>query len=140
MHQFNILPFNEFDNKLTKRVVQIKTKQDTLGMFASYNDLSLFFRCCISSCQSAWPRIAVHYRFLLKLTKQRQFELKHFLNIIKSNIVSLQEIKLSKEEANLCLNFPEYSAYIRTRESNPKRGGGVAILIRSEIPHTPILG
>jgi len=53
--------------------------------------------------------------------------------------VSLQEIKLSKEEANLCLNFPEYSAYIRTRESNPKRGGGVAILIRSEIPHTTIL-
>jgi exonuclease III len=54
--------------------------------------------------------------------------------------VSLQEIKLSKEEANLSLNFQGYSAYIRTRESNPKRGGGVAILIRSEIPHTPILG
>ena len=71
---------------------------------------------------------AVHWN-CFKLTQQRQFELKHFLNIIKPDIVSLQEIKLSEEEANLCLNFPEYSAYIKTRDSNSKKGGGVAILI-----------
>ena len=71
-----------------------------------------------------------------KLTQQRHFEMEHFLKLLKPDIV----IKLSKEEANLCLNFQEYSAYIRTRESNPKKGGGVAILIRSGIPHTPIYG
>jgi len=79
----------------------------------------------------------VHWN-CFKLTQQRRFALEHFLNLIKPDILSIQEIKLSKEEANLCLNFQEYSAYIRTRESNPKKGGGVAILIRSGIPHTPI--
>ena len=81
----------------------------------------------------------VHWN-CFKLTQQRHFEMEHFLNLLKPDIVSLQEIKLSKEEANLGLNFQEYSAYIRTRESNPKKGGGVAILIRSGIPHTPIYG
>jgi exonuclease III len=80
---------------------------------------------------------AVHWN-CFKLTQQRRFELEHFLNLIKPDILSIQEIELSKEEANLCLNFQEYSAYIRTRESNPKKGDGVAILIRSGIPHAPI--
>ena len=80
----------------------------------------------------------VHWN-CFKLSQQRQFELEHFLNNTKPDIMSLQEIKLDKEVANLRLNFRGYSTYIRTRESNSNKGGGVAILIRSGIPHTPIL-
>ena len=36
------------------------------------------------------------------------------------------------------LNFRGYSAYIKTRSINPGQGGGVAILIRSLIPHSQI--
>ena len=38
------------------------------------------------------------------------------------------------------LNFPGYSAYIKTRALNQNQGGGVAILIRSGIPHSPVSG
>ena len=38
----------------------------------------------------------------------------------------------------MCLNFPGYSAYIKTRIVNPDQGGGVAILIKDGIRHSLI--
>ena len=75
-----------------------------------------------------------------KLTTVRIIELKNFLNIIKPDIISIQELKLGEEEANLRLRVNGYITYVKARKTNPNRGGGVAILIRSEIPHTSITG
>ena len=73
-----------------------------------------------------------------KLTQSRHFELENFLNFFKPDIFSLQEIKLNEEEVRLNLNFHGYTAYINTRKVSPEHGGGVAVLIRSDIPHSPI--
>ena len=75
-----------------------------------------------------------------KLTTARIVELKNFLNIIKPDIISIQELKLSEERANLHLRVSGYITYVKARKTNPNHGGGVAILIRSEIPHTTITG
>ncbi len=79
----------------------------------------------------------VHWN-CFKLTNERLFEIENFLSINRPDIFSLQEIKLNLEEVNLCLNFPGYSAYIKTRTSNQEFGCGVAILISSRIPHSSI--
>ena len=69
-----------------------------------------------------------------KLTQARLFELEHFLNIFKPDIISLQEIKLELEVANLKLRFEGYVTHVKTREIKPSYGGGVAILIKQNIP------
>lgn len=79
----------------------------------------------------------VHWN-CFKLTQLRQFELENFLNNFKPDIISLQEIKINEEKARMYLNFPGYNTFIKTRSVNPEWGGGVAILIRSWIPHSPI--
>ena len=75
-----------------------------------------------------------------KLTQSRHFEFENFLNIFKPDIISIQELKLNEEEARMLLRFDGYSAYIKTRNLNPDHGGGVAILIKSGIPHSRING
>jgi endonuclease/exonuclease/phosphatase family metal-dependent hydrolase len=69
------------------------------------------------------------------LTSVRQVELVNFINFFKPDIISLQEIKLKEELSNLRLNINGFTTYVKARSD---RGGGVAILIRSEIPHSPI--
>ncbi len=76
----------------------------------------------------------------LKLTQCRQFEFVNFLNIFKPDLISLQELKLSEEEARMCLRIDGYCVYIKVRDVNPSHGGGVALLIRSGISHSIISG
>ena len=73
------------------------------------------------------------------MTNTRQTELINFINIFKPDIVSLQEIKLSLEMSNLLLNLKDFTTHVKARTLNPNQGGGVAVLIRSGIPHTPIV-
>ena len=81
----------------------------------------------------------VHWN-CFKLTQSRCFELVNFLNIFKPDIISLQELKLTEEEARLCLRIDGYCEYINARNVNPEHGGGVAVLIRSGISHSIISG
>jgi len=79
----------------------------------------------------------VHWN-CFKLSNTRQIELINFINILKPDIISLQEIKLSIEMSNLFLNINGFTTHVKARTTNPNQGGGVAVLIRSEIPHTSI--
>lgn len=65
-----------------------------------------------------------------KLTKSRIVELRLFLEEFKPDIMSIQEVKMNEEEANLSLRFESYSAFYKARRKGPTFGGGVAILVR----------
>ena len=41
--------------------------------------------------------------------------------------------------SNLLLNLKDFTTHVKARTLNPNQGGGVAVLIRSGIPHTPIV-
>ena len=71
-----------------------------------------------------------------KLTSSRLFELEVFINKFKPDIMSLQEIKLSNEDANYKLRFDGYSTYHRSRSKNSDKGGGVAVLVNDRINHS----
>ena len=71
-----------------------------------------------------------------KLTSSRLFELEVFINRFKPDIMSLQEIKLSSEDANYKLRFDGYSTYHRSRSKNSDKGGGVAVLVNDRINHS----
>ncbi len=75
-----------------------------------------------------------------KLSNEREMELKLFLKECSPDILSIQEIKLTDEKARILLNQKGYTAHIRSRKNNPSHGGGVAVLVRSGIPHTTITG
>ena len=64
------------------------------------------------------------------------FELEVFLIKFKPDIMSLQEIKLSSEDANYKLRFDGYSTYHRSRSKNSDKGGGVAVLVNDRINHS----
>ena len=74
----------------------------------------------------------VHWN-CFKLNSVRRHELHDFLNKTKPSIVSLNETKLTKEEANYHLRFDNYSTFYKPRPKNPNLGGGVALLIRNDI-------
>ncbi len=73
-----------------------------------------------------------------KLNQLRHFELENFINTFNPDIISLQEIKLSEENARLLLNFHGYTLHVKSRNINPDQGGGVALIIRSGISHSTI--
>ena len=58
--------------------------------------------------------------------------------MFKPDIVSLQEIKLDSETANMRIRFAGYATYIKTRKVNPSFGGGLAIIVKEGIPHAQI--
>ena len=74
-----------------------------------------------------------------KMTQSRLIELTNFLSETKPDIMCLNEVKYSHEEANLFLRFDSYYVYYKPRIKNPSDGGGVAILVRDVIPHTRIM-
>ena len=76
----------------------------------------------------------VHWN-CFKLTEARIFQFELFLNSVEPDIFSIQEIKLNEAEANFKIRFPKYATYIKTRNKNSDKGGGICILIKSNIPH-----
>ena len=66
-------------------------------------------------------------------TQQRRGEFASFLKEKSPDIISLQEVKLTETEANGFLVFEGYQTIYKPRKSNPKLGGGIALLIRDGI-------
>ena len=73
------------------------------------------------------------------MTQARIFELKLFLEEFQPDIVSIQEVKLNQEQANLFLRFEGYNIHYKPRQINPEYGGGVAIIIKNTIANSAIV-
>ena len=71
-----------------------------------------------------------------KFSVARLFEFQNFLTLYNPDIISIQELKLSEEEANYRLRFSGYDTLFKLRHSGPNFGGGVAIIIKQNIPKT----
>ena len=52
--------------------------------------------------------------------------------------MSIQELKLDQESANLNLRFDGYTVYYKPRTKNPTKGGGTAVLVKSIIPNSEL--
>ena len=82
----------------------------------------------------------VHWN-CFKLTRPRLGLLKLFVHVNKPDIVSINELKVRDEVANIMLRFKNYSTYHKVRQAglgNPNCGGGVALLVRDGLPHSQI--
>ena len=55
-----------------------------------------------------------------------------------SEIVVLNELKLLPEEANHYLSFSGYASMFKLRVKNPRRGGGVAILVKKDLNYEQV--
>ena len=75
-----------------------------------------------------------------KMTQARIFELKLFLEEFQPDIMSIQEVKLNQEQANLFLRFDGYNVHYKPRKLNPEYGGGVAIITRDSIANSVVVG
>ena len=75
-----------------------------------------------------------------KLDIVKLAELRIFIDEHRPDVISLQEVKLNQEEANLFLRFDSYTVHYKPRRINPSRGGGVAIIVKDSINHTRING
>jgi hypothetical protein len=73
-----------------------------------------------------------------KLTDSRIIELRLFLEEFKPDVMSIQEIKMNQEQANLKIRFDGYSTLYKPRKANPEMGGGVVLLIKDTIVHSEI--
>ena len=73
----------------------------------------------------------VHWNCFSLKNKIRDLDL--FLKKSKPDIVSLNEIKMSAENANFHLRFEGYSTHFKSRLKGGDAGGGVALLIREPI-------
>ena len=81
----------------------------------------------------------VHWN-CFKLDVNKLAELRKFIDEIKPDILSIQEVKLNQEQANLYLRFDSYSVHYKPRSLNPTKGGGVAVLISDSIINSRIGG
>ena len=82
----------------------------------------------------------VHWN-CFKLTQDRLYELKLFLEEIQPDIVSIQEVKMNKEQSNLFLRFDGYTVRYKPRNEkngNPEYGGGTAIIVKDTISYQEI--
>ncbi len=70
------------------------------------------------------------------MTQNRCKELEQFIDDSQPDIISLNEVKMNKEEANQFLNINNYSTYYKPRIKNSIYGGGVALIIKNTIEHT----
>ena len=73
----------------------------------------------------------VHWNCFSLKNKIRDLDL--FLKKSKPDIVYLNEIKMSAENANFHLIFEGYSTHFKSRLKGGDAGGGVALLIREPI-------
>jgi len=74
-----------------------------------------------------------------KLTQARIFELGEFLKEFQPDIISIQEIKMNQEQANLFLRLDGYSVHYRPRNKNADFGGGTAVIVKDSIAHVAIV-
>ena len=72
------------------------------------------------------------------MTADRLIDLKLFLEEFDPDIISIQELKLNQEQANLYLSFDGYTVHYKPRKINPTKGGGVAIVIKNSIANSVI--
>jgi exonuclease III len=69
------------------------------------------------------------------MTINRAKELNEFIKTNKPDIISLNEIKLNKENANSTLNFTNYKTYYKPRIKNSESGGDVALIVKDTLDH-----
>ena len=75
-----------------------------------------------------------------KMTQARLLEFNLFLDQFQPDLVSIQEIKMNQEQANLFLRFDGYKVYYKPRiNGNPECGGGTAIIAKETIYHCELL-
>ena len=72
------------------------------------------------------------------MTQARLFEFKLFLTEIQPDIVSIQWVKMNREQANLFLKFDGFITHYKPRENKAEFGGGNAIVVKNSISHTII--
>jgi exonuclease III len=70
--------------------------------------------------------------------KNKKELLGKYLYRYEPHVVSLNEIKLDIYEANLLLRFDEYHSVVKCRNHSGTRGGGVAILVRTDIEYNRV--
>jgi exonuclease III len=68
-----------------------------------------------------------------KLNQNKCKELENFLDKNSPDIMCLNEVKLDENKANFFLNFINYVTIYKPRQINSNYGGGVAMLIRSNL-------
>ena len=74
-----------------------------------------------------------------KMTQARLFEFKIFLEQIHPDIVSIQEIKMNQEQANLFLRFDGYKVYYKPKSTgDPECGGGTVVIVKETVNHSRI--
>ena len=79
----------------------------------------------------------VHWN-CFKMTQTRLFEFELFLREIQPDIVSIQEVKMNREQANLFLGFDGFITYYKPRENKAEFCCGNAIVVKNSISHTII--
>ena len=70
----------------------------------------------------------IHWNCFSLRNKREEFDL--FLRRENPEIDVLNKLKLLPEEANHYLSFSGYASISKLRVKNPRRGGGVAIMVR----------
>ena len=74
-----------------------------------------------------------------KMTQARLHEFRLFLEQFQPDIVSVQEIKMNREQANLFLRFDGYKVYYKPRSTgDPECGGGTAVVVKETVDHSQI--
>ena len=73
-----------------------------------------------------------------KLTQQRIDDLRTFLFERRPHIMCLNELKLNEAQCNFHIQFINHTSHFRFRDSLKSNGGGLCILVRSDIVHTQI--
>ena len=79
----------------------------------------------------------VHWN-CIKMTQTRLFEFELFLRETQPDIVSIQEVKMNREQANIFLRFDGFITHYKPRENKAEFGGGNAIVVKNSISHTII--
>jgi exonuclease III len=72
-----------------------------------------------------------------KMTQTRLHEFRLFLEQFQPDIVSIQEIKMNKEQANFFLRFDGYKVYYKPRiTGDPECGGGTSVVVKGTVDHS----
>ena len=70
----------------------------------------------------------VHWNFF-KMTQSRLFEFGLILREIQPDIVSIQEVKMNREQENLFLRLDGFTTHYKPRDNKAEYGGGIMLLL-----------